>query len=56
MTKRKTDEIDRALGARRALMLAELRKATLAELSPNEEHRAAAARRFQAALDAPWWE
>jgi hypothetical protein len=56
MTKRKTDEIDRALAARRRRVLAGLIAAVLAELSPNEEHRAAAARQFQAVLDEPWWQ
>jgi hypothetical protein len=42
--------------SRRDRLLRELTRATLAELSPNEEHRAAAARRFQAVLNEPWWQ
>jgi hypothetical protein len=53
MTNRKNDEIDRAIAARQARVLAELAKVTLAELSPDPAFRAAAQATFRAALNEP---
>jgi hypothetical protein len=50
---RKNDEIERALTARQARVLAELVRATLAELSLDPEHRAAAAAAWKAVLNEP---
>jgi hypothetical protein len=46
-----TGRDDKAIAARRRRLLAELVRVTLSELSPDPEHRAAAARRFEVALD-----
>ena len=43
--------IEQKIAARRARMLRELVKVTLAELSPDEAHRATAAAAFKHALD-----
>jgi hypothetical protein len=53
MTKRRDDDvsIEQKIASRRARILGELVKATLAELSPDPEHRAAAQAAFQAALN-----
>jgi hypothetical protein len=48
--------IDQKLAARQARMLVELRKATLAQLSPDPEFRARADAVFQAVLDEKWYQ
>jgi hypothetical protein len=56
MTSRKNDDTEQAIAGRRARMLRELVKATLAQLSPDPAFRAAADAAFDAALSEPWWQ
>jgi hypothetical protein len=58
MSKRKVDvlTVEEKLAARRARMLRELVKATLAQLSPDPEFRARADAAFDAAMNERWWQ